>query len=82
LKKRVADIDINIQKKYESALTQIEAMYAENNMLKAENSNLRNELVSWRNRLEALDKTRIRELEELRGAMDVQRKSHIDREMR
>jgi regulator of replication initiation timing len=57
-------------------------MFAENNMLKAENSNLRNELASWRNRLEALDKTRIRELDELRGAMDVQRQSHIDREMR
>lgn len=51
MKKRMADIDVNLQKKYDNALNQIETMYAENNMLKAENSNLRNEVMSWRSRL-------------------------------
>lgn len=82
LKKRVADIDVNLQKKYDNALNQIETMYAENNMLKAENSNLRNELISWRSRLEALDKARIKELEEMRGSMNIQHRSQVDREMR
>jgi len=78
----VADIDVNLQKKYDNALNQIETMYAENNMLKAENSNLRNEIMSWRSRLEALDKARIKELEELRGSMSVLHRSQVDREMR
>ena len=78
----MADIDVNLQKKYDNALNQIETMYAENNMLKAENSNLRNEIMSWRSRLEALDKARIKELEELRGSMSVLHRSQVDREMR
>jgi len=72
-------MDVNLQKKYDNALNQLETMFSDNNMLKAENSNLRSEIANWRSRQEALDKTRIKELDELRGSMTILHRSQVDR---
>lgn len=49
---------------------------------KQKNAELTMEIEKWRNRHSALDKSKAKELEELRNMMESQRKSMIDREIR
>lgn len=79
-KKKNKSVDESLQEKYEQALSQLEVFMNEKQQLAVRVGELEGSLGSWKSRYEALDKTRLRELEELRG--DSQRQSQLDRELR
>jgi len=68
LKKRLGGVDFTLGQRYE-----IERRRSEDLMREVEN---------WRNRYLSLDKSRAKELEDMRLMLESQRKSIIDREMR
>ena len=61
-------MDFSLKQKYDSE--------------KQKNSELMQEIEKWKNRYQASEKSKSKELEELRNLMESQRKSMIDREIR
>ena len=82
IKRTHAGVDVNIQRKYENALRQIDTMMQDNIAIKNENNTLSGELNHLRSKLEATERARLREVQDVRGHMDNQRKSLIEREVR
>lgn len=68
LKNKLSDMDFSLKQKYESE--------------KAKNADLAQEIEKWKSRYQAAEKSKAKELEDLRGMMESQRKSMIDREIR
>jgi hypothetical protein len=60
--------DYSLKQKYESE--------------KQKNAELANEIEQWKNRYQATERSKAKELEDLRNLMESQRKSMIDREIR
>jgi cell division protein FtsB len=81
-RRKASDMDANLQAKYHKALKQIEVMHKDNSELKTENNKLRGDINNWKGKLEALEKSKNRELEDLRMSLETKRKSEIDREVR
>lgn len=81
-KKRLSDVDVNLQRKYENALKQIDTMLQDNIALKNENNGLKNELGNLRAKFEAVDKAKARELDEIRDQLEGQKRSLVEREIR
>lgn len=61
-------MDYSLKQKYESE--------------KSRNSELSQEIEKWKSRYQACEKSKAKELEDLRNMMECQRKSMIDREIR
>lgn len=68
LKARIQENDYSLKQKYESE--------------KQKNSELSMEIEKWKNRYQATEKSKAKQLEDLRNLMESQRKSMIDREIR
>lgn len=68
LKNQLNEIDFSLKQKYDSE--------------KNKNQELLQEIDKWKTRYQASEKSKAKELEELRNLMDSQRKSMIDREIR
>lgn len=81
-KKKTSDIDVNIQRKYENALKQIDTMLQDNIGLKNENNSLKGEVNQLRARFEALDRAKTKELEDIREQFEGQKRIVIEREIR
>lgn len=62
-RRKASDMDANLQTKYHKALKQIEVMHKDNTELKAENNQMKSEILNWRGKLEALERSKTRELE-------------------
>jgi ElaB/YqjD/DUF883 family membrane-anchored ribosome-binding protein len=78
-KKRMSDVDVNLQRKYENALRQIDTLLQDNIAIKNESNSAKNEINHLRAKLEALERTRSKELEDLRDQYDSQKKIQLDR---
>jgi hypothetical protein len=61
-------MDFSLKQKYESE--------------KQKNQELQSEIDKWKNRYQATEKSKTRELEDLKNLMECQRKSMINREIR
>lgn len=68
LKNKLNDIDFSLKQKYEAEQHRSQDLQAENE--------------KWKNRYQAAEKSKLKELEDLRSMMESQRKSMIDREIR
>jgi chromosome segregation ATPase len=68
LKNKLADTDFALKQKYEAELQK--------------NADLSADIDKWRNRYQAAERSKLKELEDLRAMMESQRKSMIDREIR
>lgn len=68
LKQRLSEMDISLKQKFESE--------------KLKNAELMQEIEKWKSRYQAAEKSKAKELEDLRNLMECQRKSMIDREIR
>lgn len=68
LKNRLSEIDGSLKQKYETE--------------RSKNADLAAEVDKWRNRYQASEKSKIKEVEDMRIMMESQRKSMIDRELR
>ena len=68
LKNKLSDIDFSLKQKYEAE--------------KNKNNDLSQDLEKWKSRYQAVEKSKTKELEDLRNMMESQRKSMIDREIR
>lgn len=68
LKNKLNDMDFSLKQKYESE--------------KNKNADLLQELEKWKSRYQAGEKSKAKELEDLRSMMESQRKSMVDREIR
>lgn len=68
LKNKINDIDFSLKQKYEAEQHRSLDLQAEND--------------KWKNRYQAAEKSKLKELEDLRSMMESQRKSMIDREIR
>lgn len=65
LKNKLNDIDFNLKQKFEAE--------------KSKNADLLQEIEKWKSRYQASEKSKTKELEDLRSMMESQRKSMIDR---
>ena len=68
LKNRLSEMDLSLKQKYEAE--------------RAKNNDLAAEAEKWKNRYNASEKSKIKEVEDMRIMMESQRKSMIDRELR
>jgi predicted nucleic acid-binding Zn-ribbon protein len=68
LKNKLSDIDFSLKQKYEAE--------------KNRSNDLAQEIEKWKARYQAAEKSKAKELEDLRNMMESQRKSMIDREIR
>ena len=68
LKKQLHEVDLTLKQKYESE--------------KQKNSELMQDIEKWKARYQAAEKSKMKELEDLRNLMECQRKSMVDREIR
>ena len=68
LKNKLQDIDFGLKQKYESE--------------RNKNAELLQEIEKWKARYQATERSKVKELEDLRSMMESQRKSMIDREIR
>lgn len=68
LKNKLTDIDFSLKQKYEAE--------------KDRNQELLQEIEKWKNRYQASERSKLKELEDLRNMMESQRKSMISREIR
>jgi conjugal transfer/entry exclusion protein len=68
LKNKLNEMDFSLKQKYEAE--------------KSKNSELTQEIEKWKSRYQASEKSKAKELEDLRNMMESQRKSMIDREIR
>ena len=68
MKRRYAEVDLTLREKYEFE--------------KGRNAELTNEIERWKSRYMASEKSKQKELDDLRLMMESQRKSMLDREMR
>ena len=68
LKNKLNDVDFSMKQKYE-----VERQKAQE---------LQMEIDKWKNRYQAAEKSKLKELEDLRAMMESQRKTMIDREIR
>ena len=59
-KKKVAEIDSNVQAKYHKALKQIESMHKDNSDLKNDQTQAINEINTWKAKFEALERAKNR----------------------
>lgn len=82
LRRKASDMDANLQSKYHKALKQMEVLVKDNTQFKNDTNGLKNEVMSWRGKYEALERSSARELEELRMSLETRRKSEIDRQIR
>lgn len=78
----MSEVDSNLQTKYQKALSQIQAMHKDNSEMKTQSTAMKAEIQSWRVKLEALERTKNRELEELKMSYESQRKNEYEREIR
>lgn len=65
LKNKLSDIDFSLKQKYEAE--------------KNKSNDLAQEIEKWKSRYQASEKSKAKELEDLRNMMESQRKSMIDR---
>lgn len=79
-RKQSKTVDHTLQIKYNQSLSQLDLLISEKEQLMMRVSELESSLGGWKSRYEALDRTRLRELEELRG--ESQRHSLLDKELR
>lgn len=68
LKNKLNDMDFSLKQKYESE--------------RSKNADLTQEIEKWKVRYQASERSKNKELEDLRSMMQSQRKSMIDREIR
>ena len=68
LKNKLSDIDFSLQQKYEAEQQRSRDLMAD--------------IEKWKSRYQAGEKSKLKELEDLRALMDSQRKSMVDREIR
>lgn len=68
LKNKLTDIDFSLKQKYDAE--------------KDRNQELQQEIEKWKNRYQASERSKLKELEDLRNMMESQRKSMISREIR
>lgn len=73
-KKRVSEIDSNVQAKYVKALKQIEAMHKDNTEIKADLNQAFNDINTWKAKFEALERAKNREIEEVKNSFDSNKK--------
>lgn len=81
-KKRMSDVDVNLQRKYENALRQIDSLLQDNIGIKSENNAFKSEVGHLRAKLEAIERSKAKELDELREQFDSQKRSQVERELR
>jgi len=74
-------VDVNLQRKYENALKQIDTMLQDNIALKNDNNGLKGELNHFRSKFEALEKAKTRELDEIRDQIEGQKRTLVEREI-
>jgi FtsZ-binding cell division protein ZapB len=60
LRRKSSDLDANLQSKYHKALKQMEVFVKDNTQLKNDNASLRQEILQWRSKFEALERSSAR----------------------
>lgn len=74
-------MDASLQTKYHKALKQLQVLHRDNTELKKDYNGIKNQLISHRNKYEALERSSSRELEELRANLENKRKTEINRQI-
>lgn len=62
-KKKVSEVDSNIQVKYHKALKQIQNMHKDNTDLKSDLNQAMSDISAWRAKFDALERTKNREMD-------------------
>lgn len=76
-KKRVSEIDSNVQAKYHKALKQIESMHKDNSDLKTDLNQAISDINSWKAKFEALERAKNREIDQVKNNAENNRKYEI-----
>ncbi len=69
-KKRVSEIDSNVQAKYHKALKQIETMHKDNTELKGDINQAITDINTWKAKFEALERAKNMEIEEVKNSFE------------
>lgn len=73
-KKRVSEVDSNVQAKYHKALKQIETMHKDNTDIKADLNQAINEINNWKAKFEALERAKNIEIGEVKNSFESNKK--------
>lgn len=73
-KKRVSEVDSNVQAKYHKALKQIETMHKDNIDLKGDMNQAISDINTWKAKFEALERAKNREIDEIKNSFESNKK--------
>lgn len=68
-KRRVSEIDSNLQAKYHKALKQIESMHKDNSDLKTDLNQSIVDITTWKNKFDALERAKNQEIEQIKYSL-------------
>ena len=71
-------MDSNVQAKYHKALKQIETMHKDNTDLKGDLNQAISDINTWKAKFEALERTKNREIEEVRNSFESNKKFEFE----
>jgi predicted RNase H-like nuclease (RuvC/YqgF family) len=77
-KKRVSEIDSNVQAKYHKALKQIETMHKDNTELKGDLNQAITDINTWKAKFEALERAKNMEIEEVKNSFEANKKYEFE----
>jgi chromosome segregation ATPase len=78
----VSEVDSNVQVKYHKALKQIENMHKDNTDLKNDLNQAVADINAWKAKFDALERTKNREMEEVKSSFENSKRFEIERELR
>lgn len=81
-KKKVSEVDSNIQGKYHKALKQIENMHKDNSDMKNDLNQAIADINAWRAKFDALERTKNREIDEIKNSFENNKRFEIERELK
>lgn len=73
-KKRVSEVDSNVQAKYHKALKQIETMHKDNIDLKGDMNQAISDINTWKAKFEALERAKNKEIDEIKNSFESNKK--------
>lgn len=73
-KRKVSEIDSNLQAKYHKALKQIESMHKDNTDLKSDLNQAISDITTWKNKFDALERAKNQEIEQTRYSLENNKK--------
>ena len=81
-KKKVSQVDSNIQAKYHKALKQIQSMHKDNTDIKNDLNQAMSDISAWKAKFDALERTKNREIEEVKSTFENNKRWEIERELK